>query len=51
MRIVLVHGTTRHSPFVSRPVLFADLLLRGLDTPPLRPDSVDEGPSATGTRG
>jgi pimeloyl-ACP methyl ester carboxylesterase len=32
-----------HSPFLSRPALLADLLLRGLDTPPLRPASVDEG--------
>jgi pimeloyl-ACP methyl ester carboxylesterase len=42
---------TSHSPFLSGPALLADLLLRGLDTPPLRPVSVDErtpGAFATG---
>ncbi|WIX75638.1 alpha/beta fold hydrolase [Amycolatopsis carbonis] len=42
---------TSHSPFLSRPALFADLLVRGLDTPSLRPASVDEDPFAASATG
>jgi hypothetical protein len=28
---------TSHSPFLSRPALLAELLVRGVDTPPIRP--------------
>ena len=43
---------TSRSPFLSRPTLLADVLLRGLDTPPLRPAFVDEDlPAASATAG
>jgi pimeloyl-ACP methyl ester carboxylesterase len=42
---------TSHSPFLSQPALLADLLLRGLDTPPLRPVCVEEDLPATAASG
>lgn len=39
-----------HFPFLSRPALLAELLVRGVDTPPIRPMSLVEAAAATPAR-